>query len=159
MVKIKGLDSLLRQHPFFQGMDVDVQRVIAGCAANERYDADAIIHHEGDKADRFYIVRGGVVSIEMHVPGHKPVIMDTVQEGEVFGWSWITPPYRNAYDARAAQLTRLISLDAKCLRKKMKNDRALGYELLKRFVPVMAHRLAAARMQMLDVYGTPKRNT
>ncbi len=126
MGKIKGLDALLKQHPFFQDMDDEVQKVIAGCAANERFEAGTVIHHENDKADRFYIVRSGVVSIELHVPGRDPVVMDTVQEGEVFGWAWITPPYRNAYDARAVQLTRLISLDAKCLRKKMKKDHALG---------------------------------
>ncbi len=159
MVNIKGLDSLLREHPFFQDMDTNVQQVIAGCAANERYEAGQYIQREGDKANRFYLVRGGVVSIELHVPGREPVVMDTVQEGEVFGWSWITPPYRNAYDVRAVQLTRLISLDAKCLRKKMKNDQTLGYEMLKRFVPVMADRLTSARLQMLDVYGKPKRNT
>ncbi len=157
MVKIKGLDRMLREHPFFEGMGADVQGIVAGCASNARYEADQIIHHEGDKADRFYLVRSGVVSIEMHVPGRKPVIMDTVHDGEVFGWSWITPPYRNSYDARAVQLTRLVVLDAKCLRKKMKKDCALGYELLRRFIPVMAHRLASSRLQMLDVYGSPKR--
>ena len=77
----------------------------------------------------------------------------------MFGWSWITPPHRSVYSARAVQMARLVALDAKCLRRKMKKDHALGYELLKRFVPVMAHRLASSRLQMLDVYGTPKRNT
>ena len=155
MVKIRKVDRMLQEHPFFEDMDADIQKVVAGCATNELYEAGQVIQHEGDKADRFYLVRSGVVSIEMHIPGHEPVVMDTVDEGEVFGWSWITPPYRSVYDARAVRLTRLVSLDARCLRKKMKKDKALGYELLKRFVPVMAHRLASSRLQMLDVYGKP----
>ncbi len=159
MVKISNLDKSLSEHPFFEDMDAEIQKIIAGCARNERYEADAIIHHEGDKADRFYLVRGGVVSIELHVPGHEPVVMDSVHEGEVFGWSWIIPPYRNTYDARAVKLTRLVSLDAKCLRKKMKKNHELGYELLKRFIPVMAHRLSASRLQILDVFGSPKQKS
>ena len=35
----------------------------------------------------------------------------------------------------------------------MEADPALGYEVLRRFLPVMAHRLGAARLQMLDLYG------
>jgi len=159
MVKINGLDRMLREHPFFEDMDAGIQKIVAGCATNARYEAGQIIHREGDKADRFFLVRSGVVSIEMHLPGRKPVTMDTVHDGEVFGWSWITPPYRNAYDARAVQMTRLVILDAKCLRKKMKKNCVLGYELLRRFVPVMAHRLASSRLQMIDIYGSPKRNT
>ena len=32
-------------------------------------------------------------------------------------------------------------------------DGVLGYELMKRFVPVIVERLQATRVRMLDVYG------
>ena len=159
MVKIKGLDKAVGEHPFFNDMDAKAKKLIAGCASNESFVAGQTIHREGDKADRFFLVRNGLVSIELHVPGRPPVIMDSVKDGEVFGWSWLTPPHIDSYDARAVQLTRVIALDAKCLRKKMIKDKSLGYELLKRFVPVMAHRLSSARLQMLDVYGSPRKSS
>jgi hypothetical protein len=53
-------------------------------------------------------------------------------------------------------LSRLVSFDAICLRGKLDADPALGYAMYKRFVRVIAERLANARLQMLDLYGAGK---
>ena len=44
-------------------------------------------------------------------------------------------------------------MDAACLRGKCEADHDLGYEVMKRFMPVLIQRLQAAQMQILDVYG------
>jgi hypothetical protein len=46
----------------------------------------------------------------------------TVGAGEVLGWSWLVPPYRWNFDARALEPTRAIALDGKCLRTKAEQD-------------------------------------
>lgn len=150
MGQIEGLDRLLLEHPFFQDMDPEACRTIAGCAANERFNADDYIFREGTPANKFYLIRVGSVALELHVPGHEPVLVDVLEDRDVLGWSWLVPPYRWSYDARALRLTRLISLDADCLRGKYEHDRQLGFELFKRFIPVMADRLAATRERMLE---------
>jgi len=155
MVKKGGLDKLLAEHPFFEGMSAEEMAVISGCAKNERFEQNVYIAKEGQPADKFYLVRHGSVALEFHVPGREPVVLDTVHEGELFGWSWMVRPYKWSFDARAVQLCRLVSLDAKCLRGKFDADHSLGFELLSRFLPVMADRLSAARMQMIDMYGHP----
>ena len=38
-------------------------------------------------------------------------------------------------------------------RGKSDEDSALGYELMRRFIPVIVERLQATRVRMLDVYG------
>jgi hypothetical protein len=80
----------------------------------------------------------------------------TAGEGEMIGLSWLIPPYRWRYDAKALELVRAIALDATCLRNKCEADHHLGYELMKRFVPVMVDRLHTTRLQLLDVYGAAK---
>ena len=77
-------------------------------------------------------------------------------EGDIVGLTWLLPPYRWGYDARATELVRAIALDAKCLRDKCEVDHDLGYALLKRFLPVLVQRLQAMRLQLLDVYGSPR---
>jgi CRP/FNR family cyclic AMP-dependent transcriptional regulator len=68
------------------------------------------------------------------------------------------PPYRWHFDARAVELTRAIALDGECLRGKCEEDHDLGYEIMKRFALVIAERLEATRLQLLDVYGNgPKK--
>jgi CRP-like cAMP-binding protein len=155
MVQIEGLDKLLREHPFFDGMDDAYRELVSGCAANEVFQAGAYIYKEGQAADKFYLIRHGRVALEVHVPGKSPIIVDTLKAGDLMGWSWLVPPYRANFDARALELSRLLSLDATCLRGKMEEDPALGYDLHKRFAPVMASRLAAARHQLIDMYGHP----
>lgn len=155
MVKIAGIDTLLKEHPFFEGMEPNSQKVLAGCAANERIAAGEVIFREGDPATKMYLVRHGTVSLEIHAPGRDVVVLETVGEGEMFGWSALVPPHSWAFDARAVSLCRLISLDSVCLRGKTESDHSLGFDLLSRVVPVMSSRLWAARMRLIDMYGNP----
>jgi hypothetical protein len=83
--------------------------------------------------------------------------MQTMSEGEILGWSWLVPPYHWQFDAKAVELTRAITLDGKCLRKKCQEDHSLGYELLSRLVPIIGKSMEAARLQLLDVYGVKPR--
>jgi CRP-like cAMP-binding protein len=149
MGKIEGLDRLLKEHLFFAGMDPQACETIAGCAANERFNAGDYIFREGQPANKFYLIRHGSVALEIHVPGRDPLIVDERHSGDIVGWSWLVPPHKWVYDACATELTRLISLDAACLRGKYESDHTLAYELFKWFIPIMADRLAATRRQML----------
>ncbi len=155
MVVVEGLDRLLREHAFFAGLAAADSALISGCAANTVCAAGEFVYREGTPADRFYVIRHGRVGLEVRAPHREPIIIDTLGADELLGWSWLLPPYRNHFDARALELTRLISIDATCLRAKMEEDTRLGYELYRRFAPIIAERLAAARRQMIDMYGQP----
>ncbi len=150
---MRGLDSILVTHPFFARLPEDVIEALAGCAKNERYSEGELICQEGQPADRFFLLRHGQVAIEIRTPGPEPLIVQTLGEGEVFGWAAFVPPYRWLFDIQARQLTRLVSLEGKCLRNKFDTDEHLGYALYRQIVPAMAKQLDAARLQMLNLYG------
>ncbi len=150
---METLERLLAEHPFFQGLDPRHLRLLAGCAANVRFDAGQFLFHEGEEADRFYLIRHGTAAVEIHAPERGALVLQTVGPGEVLGWSWLVPPCRCRFDARAAEPTRALALDGRCLRDKCEQDHDLGYELLRRFTPVIAERLEAARLQLVNVYG------
>ena len=150
---MEGLERIVREHPIFAGLDESFCRLIGGCARNVRFLAGEYLLREGQRVNHIYLIRRGRVALETAVPGRSPLIFGTVQEGEVIGVSWLVPPYRCSYDARALELTRAIALNTECLRRKSEADHDLGYELMKRLMPVLVHRLEAARFQMLDVYG------
>lgn len=71
----------------------------------------------------------------------------------MIGWSWLFPPYRWHFDARAVDLCRLTVFDGACLRGKCDADPALGYDLLRRFSAVIVERLQATRLRLIDIYG------
>jgi len=149
----KDIKDLLSEHEFFRGMAPAALELIAGCGKNVKVDEGRYLGREGEKADTFFAVRHGRVSIEVHSPERGGVIIQTLGPGEILGWSWIFPPYRWLFDARAVEVTRAVSFDGACLRKKCDADPAFGYELMKRFAVVIARRLEATRLQLLDVYG------
>ena len=153
---MESLEPILRAHPFLEGLDPRFIELITGCASNVRFNAGEFLFHEDEEANQFYIIRQGKVAVEAHAAGMDPLIIQTVGDGEILGWSWLIPPYYWHFDARAAELTRAIALDGKCLRQKCENDHELGYELLKRFTNIITQRLEATRMQLLDFYGVKK---
>ena len=150
---MEGLERFVREHPFFAGLEEGFLGLVCGCARNVVFQAGDYLFHEGAPADQFYLLRHGRVGLEITVPGRSAVTFQTLVAGEIVGVSWLFPPYRWTYDARALELTRAIALDAACLRGKCEQDHDLGYDLMKRFVPVVVERLHATRMQILDVYG------
>ena len=151
---METLEPLLSEHPFLKGLDPKHLQLITGCASNVRFDAGQIIFREGEEADQFYIIRNGKVALQVYTPGRGSIIIDTLTEGDILGWSWLIPPYQWRFDAVAGELTRAIALDGKCLRNKCESDHDLGYELLKRFASIVDSRLESTRLRLLDMYDS-----
>jgi CRP-like cAMP-binding protein len=149
---METLQKILAEHPFAQGLEERHAALLTGCAANVHFDARQLIFREGEEANHFYLVREGKLAVELFAAERGAITILTVGAGEVLGWSWLVPPYRWKFDARALEPTRAIALDGKCLRIKAEQDHDLGYELLKRVAHIMEERLQATRLQLLNVY-------
>lgn len=147
--------ELIAELPVFAGLAPERLELVAGCAGTVRRRAGDELFREGEPADAFYVLRAGAVALETRAPAGPPLVIETLHAGEVVGWSWLVPPYRWHFDGRAIEDVRAIGFDAACLRGKADADPALGYELLQRFAQVMVSRMQAARLRLLDVYGTP----
>nr|WP_137678702.1 cyclic nucleotide-binding domain-containing protein [Parerythrobacter lutipelagi] len=150
---VSTMDQILGQHRFFADFPPDFAELIAGCARNTHYKPGEYLAHESDRADSFFILSKGKVALEVAVPGKSPVVIATLGAQDVVGVSWLVAPYCWLFDARVMEDMRGISIDAKCLRVKCDADHDLGYEMMKRLLPVLTQRLHATRMQILDVYG------
>jgi CRP/FNR family transcriptional regulator, cyclic AMP receptor protein len=150
---IEDLERILAAHPFFKGMEPIYHQLFVDCASNVRFEAGAFIFREGEEANQFYLIRHGRVAVEISTPERGAVIIQSLGEGDVLGWSWMMPPYRWHFDARAVELTRAIALDGRCLRERSEADHDLGFQLMKRAAQIMEERFQATRLQLLDVYG------
>ena len=63
---MEGLERIIKEHPFFAGLDLGFCALICGCAKNVRYEAGQYLFHEGEPANEFYLIRHGRVSLELH---------------------------------------------------------------------------------------------
>ena len=154
---LQPLERLLAEVPVFEGLDAGAMRLIAECAGNVRFERGERIMRRGEPADAFYLVRHGSVALETYVPARGAITIETLEIGEVLGWSWLFPPYRWHLDARALTLVRATAFDGACLRDKCRRDPALGYELMSRFAQILIERLQWTRLRLLDVYGDDDR--
>ena len=150
---VHDIHDLLARHPFFADLDTDELAFVAGCGSTTHFAEGSYIAREGDPADVFYVVRAGLVALEIAAPDRGAIVIDTVGAGEILGVSWLFPPYRWQFDARAVDTTRAVALDGTCLRAKCEEDPRLGYKLTQHLAEVMRHRMQSARVRLLDLYG------
>ncbi|WP_314614932.1 Crp/Fnr family transcriptional regulator [Streptomyces stackebrandtii] len=108
---------------------------------------------EGDPAQRFWILRTGTVTLDFAVPGTQPAVIDTVNAGELLGWSWLFAPYRWHFGAETMTRVRAYEFDALTVRMMMDADPALGSALGHVVGQTLARRLVAARVRLLDLYA------
>jgi CRP/FNR family transcriptional regulator, cyclic AMP receptor protein len=152
---LKAIADLLAEIPVLVGLSEQHRLLMAGCGQNVIIDDGEYVFREGDAANTFYALRRGAVALELAPPAAPPLVIETLHEGDVLGWSWLFSPYRVRYDARAMGEVHAIAFDGACLRGKCDEDHDLGYELMQRFAAVITERLQASRIRLLDVYGAP----
>jgi CRP-like cAMP-binding protein len=81
----------------------------------------------------------------------------TLGPSEIFGWSAVVPVIgTRTATARAVALTRAVTFDTDALQQLCDEDHDLGYLVFRRLTNVIAGRLSATRLQLLDMYSTPR---
>ncbi|MDJ0611601.1 MAG: cyclic nucleotide-binding domain-containing protein [Kiloniellales bacterium] len=153
--KMKSMADILAAHPIFAGIDKEITDLLVGCASNLHFPAGSYLGKEGEPANTFYLLRAGDVAFELRMPGRGRLTVETAHPGELVGVSWMLPPYHWRFDMRAVDDVRVTGVDAACLRNKCDAVPALGYQVMQRFLPVIAARLESTRMRLLDLYAPP----
>jgi CRP-like cAMP-binding protein len=143
----------LATHPFLHGMSRDQLGVLAESARDVRFPARHRLFEDGGLASRFWLIRCGHVSLDLHIPGEGPVVIETIGMGELLGWSWLFPPYKWAFGAVAVTPVEAFEFDAAAVREHCAADPELGCELNQRITRVLANRLQATRIRLIARSG------
>ena len=141
--------------PFLKGLNDRHIRVLAGCACRIHIEKGAIIFHQGETANRFYLIEEGTIELEAaHESVERRIVAGSIGRGGVLGWSWLFPPYQWQFTARALTQTYGLFFDATVLREHCKTDPSLGFELFKRMGKQMGKqmvtRLQSARSRVSE---------
>ncbi len=145
------IEDSLREIEVLKQMSGEQLEFLAGCTRHAHFKKGDYLIRERSEANEFFALREGAVALEMGV-GNRTFVFHTVGKGRVVGWSWLIPPYRSQFDARALTDVAAIRVDAACVRQKCEDDPAFGYQIMKRFSQVMAERLIATQMRLVDIY-------
>ena len=145
------LEKNIVTSPFFSGMDERHIRALADCACRTRFDQGSVIFHQGETANRFYLIEKGNVELEAATKsGGRRVVAGVIGPQQVLGWSWLFEPYEWQFTARALTETTAIFFYGTVLREKCETDPSLGFGLFKRMSKEMVKRLQSARKRLVE---------
>ncbi|MBT2382061.1 Crp/Fnr family transcriptional regulator [Streptomyces sp. ISL-11] len=113
---------------------------------------DTRIFEEHGRADRFWIIRSGAVTLDLSLPGPRVATVETLGTGDLLGWSWMFPPYEWGFGAEALSPVRAYEFDGAEARNLCESDPALGFALVRAVAEILGHRLRQARTRLLDLY-------
>jgi len=104
------------------------------------FDTDEKIFQQGNKAERFYLLKKGKILLELRVSETITVSMSSVKPGFSFGWSAMLEdnPYSN--DAICAEPCEVFSFRESKIKKIMEEDHSLGYIFNQRLLYVIKKR-------------------
>jgi CRP/FNR family cyclic AMP-dependent transcriptional regulator len=148
-----ALRTYIGQLPFFNGLSNTHLDQLESLASTMRYSSQQRLFKSDTDADKFYIIRDGKVGVEIPAVAGEPLRVQTLGNGGVLGWSWLIPPYRWLFDARALSAADIIAIDGVRLRAQCEVDPSLGYQLMKRFAVLMAERLNASRVAAIKLHS------
>lgn len=113
----------------------------------------ARLFEEGRRADRFWVIRSGQVEVDLHVPGRRAAVVETLGRDELLGWSWLFPPHVWHLGARVIQAGQAVEFDAAAVRSLCEADAALGRAVYRFVAETVAERLYGTRTRLLQLYG------
>jgi len=148
--------ELLKGHPFARGLSEAQVRELASCARLQRFPGGHVVFRGGEEANALYLILTGRVVLEEHVPGKGGIQLESLTGGDLLGLSWLFPDGQWVLDARTAEPTRALALDARCVHARMDGDPVLGLAVARHLIHQLYQRLERVRLQRLDVYrGEP----
>jgi CRP/FNR family cyclic AMP-dependent transcriptional regulator len=142
---MKALEATILQHPFLERFSTEDQEHFFKNAHEVEFESNEVIFQDGDPANRCFLIQSGEIAIEVGT-GAKNIVQ-TLESGDVLGWSWLFPPFSWHGSARATKATKCIVIDGAHLLVRAESDPQFGYDLMKRISQVLIGRLQ--RMQKL----------
>jgi len=151
--------ELLREVDLFRDLDADHLEALAAAATTRRLVRNELVFSEGDEPDSLHIVkRGRLAMVNRSFDGRESVIA-LMEAGQLFGEMPLFDGLRRSADARALEVSEIVSLPYEPIRDLYEEQP----DLLWRVVELLAIRLrntdaALADSVFLDVTGrTAKR--
>lgn len=140
----------IRNQPLFTDLAPEFIEYLAQAASRVKLNADQVVFRHGDRAEKFYVLVSGRITVEIPALYGPALEVQALSSNEALGWSWLIPPYKWSFQARAEIDSELLEFDGKALLILCEREPKFGYELVKRFAALMSERLDAARKAMMS---------
>ena len=152
---MQSIEEYLSAHAFFSGLDDSFMKFLTSSVKAVQIKEGHVLFQQGKPANKFFLVRNGKISVQVPALMGPTLELQTLGEDQILGWSWLIPPYRWNFHARALEDSEVLEFDGSAILARCEEDPKFGYELFKRFAALMSERLDAARQKMMDQWDPP----
>lgn len=145
----------LQNMEFVEGLEKKHLKKLAEIGTKVSFPAGETFFKEGEVSNVVYLIQEGQVAVEIFVPSRGRVTILTLGPGQLLGWSPLFAQRPNSASGRTTAPTQAIALDAAKLRQFCQTDHELGCFIGWHAAQVIANRLQATRLQLLDIFAHP----
>ncbi|HUP03129.1 MAG TPA: cyclic nucleotide-binding domain-containing protein [Bryobacteraceae bacterium] len=142
----------MRSHGFTRGLTDAQLETLAALAHPITFDENEVILESGERSTYFYLLTEGSVAVEMRAPRYA-VCVQAVEPGEIFGWSALLNQRDTVFQVRAREHSAALRLDGAALNAAFEVDPALGVEILRRTLGVVAGRVKSTEIRFAEMCG------
>jgi CRP/FNR family transcriptional regulator, cyclic AMP receptor protein len=143
--------ELLRRYPYFAHISDGSLKEIAMMAEEATVPAGTRMFNEGDPASTLYVIIKGEVNIQYVLGDGALRTVDTLVDGDLLVWSALVEPYKTTAVGTTTKETRLVKINAGCLRALCEKDPQVGFRLMLDVAKLLANRLEGARIQLASM--------
>ena len=86
------------------------------------------------------------------VDEEKSIVVDTVHEGQVFGWASLVGSGRRTVTARCTESSRVIAIPAADLKKMFDADHSLGFAIMEKLSNIISSRLKNRTDKLIETW-------
>lgn len=147
-----SLLATLRHHPFVAEFEPHHIDKLAQLAKERHFERDQILFREGDDVTEFYLIVNGLVALEIAAPGHL-FRVQTLFSGDELGWSSLLMGRGKQFQARTLERVEVLGFEGSELLAACREDTLFGFMFMQRLLGVVAERLSATRLQLLDTHS------
>ncbi len=97
-----------------------------------KYEAGSIVYEKGAKADHFYTILNGEVTLRLPGRGGVSIVIDQLANGAMFGSCVCFRSDTYALTAQCTESSELLKIDSAALKELMDGDLMMGYALATR---------------------------
>lgn len=153
MIDKADIRPTLQSIPWLMDLSQEQLRKLEKISGFRFLEEGEILYKEGDNDNLLYIVSEGSLGVEIYVPGHGQVRLYNAEPLDIVGWDSMTPVARHRITTiTALKKSNMIYFDGAALNELCDIDQELGYVIMRRLSNVIATRMLAMRLKLIDLF-------
>lgn len=148
----ESVSTILHRHPFVSGFQPRHVDKLSAMGKIASFKPDEIIFREGEACNKFYLLVSGPVSLELALP-RNVIQIQRIGAGDGLGWSAALVGRGKHFQARALDEVEALYFEGPEVLAACREDPEFGFAFMLRLLDVVASRLRATRVQLVDMHS------